>query len=30
MSAIVTRKLSGLRCHQEVTDATDRDATGGK
>jgi len=30
MFAIVARKLSGLRCHREVTDATDRDATGDK
>lgn len=30
MFAIVTRKLSGLRCHREMTDVTDRDATGDK
>jgi hypothetical protein len=28
MTAITARKLSSLRCHREVTNATDRDATG--
>jgi hypothetical protein len=28
MSGIVAHNLSGLRCHREVTDETDRMATG--